>query len=121
MLINKAVSEDNWRNETFTKLYGAPDNLKQKFASNYIKKRSNMRNNIFTQNRQKRTKNNFHKEDAKMDVEEDEKINNQTKHTICCDVCKNIINLDDFYRKANPIKKMNRLTENLSDHKLAIN
>ena len=55
-----------------------------------------------------------------MDVEEDEKINSQ-KYTICCDVCKNIINLDDFYRRANPFKKMDRLTENLTEHKIEIN
>ena len=34
MLINKTVLEDERRNETFTKLYGAPDNPKEKFDSN---------------------------------------------------------------------------------------
>ena len=56
-----------------------------------------------------------------MDIEEDEKIYNQTKRTICCYVCKNIINFGKFYRRVNPFKKMDRLTENLTDHKLAIN
>ena len=120
MLINKAVLEDERRNETFTKFFWAPDYLKEKFASNYIKRISNIGNNQITKNRQKRIKNNFHKEDVKMDVEEDEKINSQTKHTICWDVCKNIINLDDFYKRANPSQKMHRLIEDLTDYKLAI-
>ena len=97
-------------------------NLKEKLKANASKERSTRKRQLFKQNRLKRQDNKqLKKEDVKMESIKDKESKNMNSNTICCNICKNLINLDEYYRKVNQFIPVRNLTNNLLNHKNYIN
>ena len=118
MLANTGHLDDERRSKTFSNMFGTLQNPKEKLEANASKERSTRKSHLFKQNRLKRQDNKqLKKEDVKMESIKDEKSKNKNSNTICCNICKNLINLDEYHRKVNPFMPVRNLTDNLLGHK----
>ena len=52
-----------------------------------------------------------------MESVKEEKSKNKNGDTICCNICKNLINLDEYYKKVNLFIPVRNLTDNQLSHK----
>ena len=119
MLANTNTLEDKRRSKEYINMFGSLNNPKDKIETRANNERSDKKRNILKNRLNRKTINKIKNEENKINETKDE-VQKNNENIICCNICKTIINIEDYYRKVNPLRPVKSLADTINDHKSEI-